>query len=58
MMRLSRGAVTSSARGSSSFVMAGHIVLSGGSELAHELEAKGYEGLRKELGIEEEPSSK
>jgi len=31
----------------------GRIVKSGGAELAHELEAKGYEGLRKELGIEE-----
>jgi Fe-S cluster assembly ATP-binding protein len=31
----------------------GRIVKSGGEELAHELEAKGYEGLRKELGIEE-----
>jgi len=27
-------------------------VKSGGAELAHELEDKGYEGLRKELGIE------
>jgi Fe-S cluster assembly ATP-binding protein len=35
-------------------MMEGRIVLSGGPELAHELEAKGYEGLRKELlgGIE------
>jgi Fe-S cluster assembly ATP-binding protein len=31
----------------------GRIVKSGGKELAHELEAKGYEGLRKELGLEE-----
>src|SRR3990172_1765083 len=31
----------------------GRIVKSGGEELAHELEAKGYEGVRKELGIEE-----
>ena len=30
-------------------MMDGRIVLSGGPELAHELEAKGYEGLRKEL---------
>jgi len=29
----------------------GRIVLSGGPELAHELESKGYEGLRKELGL-------
>ncbi len=34
-------------------MMDGRIVKSGGEELAHELEAKGYEGLRKELGIEE-----
>jgi hypothetical protein len=27
-------------------------VKSGGAEIAHELEEKGYEGLRKELGIE------
>jgi Fe-S cluster assembly ATP-binding protein len=33
-------------------MMEGRIVLSGGPELAHELEAKGYEGIRKELGIE------
>ena len=39
-------------------MMAGRIVMSGGPERAYELEAKGYEGLRKELGIEEEPSSK
>ena len=31
----------------------GRIVKSGGAEIAHELEAKGYEGLRKELGIAE-----
>jgi Fe-S cluster assembly ATP-binding protein len=31
----------------------GRIVKSGGKELAHELEAKGYEGVRKELGLEE-----
>jgi Fe-S cluster assembly ATP-binding protein len=35
-------------------MMDGRIVLSGGPELAHELESKGYEGLRKELGVEEE----
>jgi Fe-S cluster assembly ATP-binding protein len=34
-------------------MMDGRIVLSGGPELAHELEQKGYEGLRKELGLEE-----
>jgi Fe-S cluster assembly ATP-binding protein len=33
-------------------MMAGRIVKSGGAEIAHELEEKGYEGLRKELGIE------
>ena len=33
-------------------LMDGRIVLSGGPELAHELEQKGYEGLRKELGIQ------
>ena len=32
-------------------MMDGRIVLSGGPELAHELELKGYEGLRRELGI-------
>jgi Fe-S cluster assembly ATP-binding protein len=31
----------------------GRIVKSGGAELAHELEAKGYEGIRRELGLEE-----
>jgi Fe-S cluster assembly ATP-binding protein len=31
----------------------GRIVKSGGAEIAHELEAKGYEGIRKELGVEE-----
>jgi Fe-S cluster assembly ATP-binding protein len=31
----------------------GRIVKSGGAEIAHELEAKGYEGIRKELGLEE-----
>jgi Fe-S cluster assembly ATP-binding protein len=34
-------------------MMDGRIVLSGGPELGHELEQKGYEGLRKELGLEE-----
>jgi Fe-S cluster assembly ATP-binding protein len=33
-------------------LMAGRIVKEGGPELAHELEEKGYEGLRRELGIE------
>jgi len=33
--------------------MAGRIVKEGGPELAHELEEKGYEGIRKELGIDE-----
>jgi Fe-S cluster assembly ATP-binding protein len=33
-------------------LMGGQIVLSGGPELAKELEEKGYEGLRSELGIE------
>ena len=37
-------------------MMAGRIVRSGGPELAHELEEKGYEGIREELGIEEEPA--
>ena len=36
-------------------LMDGHIVLSGGPELATELEQKGYEGLRKELGIQTPP---
>jgi Fe-S cluster assembly ATP-binding protein len=31
----------------------GRIVKSGGKELAHELEEKGYEGVRKELGLDE-----
>jgi Fe-S cluster assembly ATP-binding protein len=35
-------------------MMDGRIVKSGGKELAHELESKGYEEIRKELGIEEE----
>jgi Fe-S cluster assembly ATP-binding protein len=33
-------------------MMQGRIVKTGGPELAHELEAKGYEGIRSELGIE------
>jgi Fe-S cluster assembly ATP-binding protein len=32
--------------------MSGRIVRSGGAELAQELEAKGYEGMGKELGLE------
>jgi Fe-S cluster assembly ATP-binding protein len=36
-------------------MMAGRIVKSGGAELAHELEEKGYEGVRAELGIEDAP---
>ncbi len=35
-------------------MMGGRIVKSGGPELAHELEAKGYEGIRQELGLSEE----
>jgi Fe-S cluster assembly ATP-binding protein len=34
-------------------MMAGRIVQSGGPELSHELEDKGYEGIRRELGLEE-----
>jgi Fe-S cluster assembly ATP-binding protein len=34
-------------------MMQGRIVKSGGPELAHELEAKGYEGIRQELGLDE-----
>lgn len=34
-------------------MMQGRIVRSGGKELAHELEQKGYEELRRELGLEE-----
>src|SRR2546423_7236097 len=34
-------------------MMDGRIVLSGGPELARQLEQKGYEGLRAELGVEE-----
>jgi Fe-S cluster assembly ATP-binding protein len=33
-------------------MMDGRIVQSGGPELAHELEAKGYEGLRAQAGLE------
>ncbi len=33
-------------------MMDGRIVLSGGPELAHELEQKGYEGLRRDLGLD------
>jgi Fe-S cluster assembly ATP-binding protein len=32
-------------------LMGGRIVKSGGPELAHELEEKGYEGVRQELGV-------
>ena len=35
----------------------GRIVKSGGKELAHELEEKGYEGIRKELGLEAAPAA-
>jgi Fe-S cluster assembly ATP-binding protein len=35
-------------------MIGGRIVKSGGKELAHELEEKGYEGIRRELGIEQE----
>jgi Fe-S cluster assembly ATP-binding protein len=38
-------------------MMDGRIVKSGGKELAHELEESGYEGLRKELGLEEAVSA-
>jgi Fe-S cluster assembly ATP-binding protein len=34
-------------------MMLGKIVQSGGPELAHQLEDKGYEGIRRELGLEE-----
>jgi Fe-S cluster assembly ATP-binding protein len=34
-------------------MMRGQIVQSGGPELAHQLEEKGYEGIRRELGLEE-----
>ena len=36
-------------------MIGGRIVKSGGKELAHELEEKGYEGIRKELGVDEPP---
>jgi Fe-S cluster assembly ATP-binding protein len=36
-------------------MMAGRIVKSGGAEIAHELEEKGYEGIRTELAIEDAP---
>jgi Fe-S cluster assembly ATP-binding protein len=36
-------------------MMDGRIVLSGGPELGHELEKKGYEGIRAELGVEAPP---
>jgi Fe-S cluster assembly ATP-binding protein len=35
-------------------MMKGQIVRSGGPELAHELEEKGYEGVRRELGLEDD----
>ena len=35
-------------------MMKGRIVKTGGPELAKELEAKGYEGVRAELGLEED----
>jgi Fe-S cluster assembly ATP-binding protein len=38
-------------------MMDGRIVLSGGPELAHELERKGYEGIRAELGVTPEPAA-
>jgi Fe-S cluster assembly ATP-binding protein len=37
-------------------MMQGRIVKSGGAEIAHELEEKGYEGIRSELGLEAEAS--
>ena len=39
-------------------MMQGRIVKTGGAELAHELEAKGYEGIRTELGLEADAPSK
>jgi Fe-S cluster assembly ATP-binding protein len=39
-------------------MIGGRIVKSGGQELAHELEEKGYEGIRQELGIEQENGEK
>jgi Fe-S cluster assembly ATP-binding protein len=38
-------------------MMAGRIVKTGGAEIAHELEEKGYEGVRAELGIEDAPEN-
>jgi len=38
-------------------MMAGRIVKEGGPELARELEEKGYEGIRAELGLEEPPAA-
>ncbi|MGH2673656.1 MAG: Fe-S cluster assembly ATPase SufC [Actinomycetota bacterium] len=38
-------------------MIGGRIVKSGGKELAHELEEKGYEGIRKELGLEDPPAA-
>jgi Fe-S cluster assembly ATP-binding protein len=38
-------------------MIGGRIVKSGGKELAHELEEKGYEGIRKELGLEAAPAA-
>jgi Fe-S cluster assembly ATP-binding protein len=35
-------------------MMQGRIVESGGPELAHRLEDKGYEGIRRELGLQED----
>jgi len=37
-------------------MMQGRIVRSGGKDLAHELEQKGYEEIRRELGLVEEPA--
>jgi Fe-S cluster assembly ATP-binding protein len=34
-------------------MMQGRIVRSGGPELSHQLEDKGYEGIRRELGLDE-----
>ena len=39
-------------------MMQGRIVRSGGKELAHELEQKGYEEIRRELGLEETVGAK
>jgi len=38
-------------------MIGGRIVKSGGKELAHELEEKGYEGIRTELGLEAAPAA-